>query len=129
MKFNNILLITVIIVFILGLVYNKSKEQKNFEKSIKILYRQSARWAAAAVQDESEIIALLHANYAAGYLWAIKDIISTEQFKKITGVDFLDLENRIVDIQDIASKKMIEKCPNLVFLKDKILLAAMYSRN
>jgi hypothetical protein len=32
-------------------------------KTIRTLIRQSARWALAAQQDESPIIALLHANY------------------------------------------------------------------
>jgi hypothetical protein len=93
-----------------------------------VLYRQTARWAAAAIQDESELIALLHANYATGYLWALKDIVSSEDFKKITNVDFLEFENKIVDIQDSITKRFISKCPNLIFLKDKLLLDAMYSR-
>lgn len=133
MKFNDILLFIVISMVILGIISNmyikKTKQQKNYEKSVKILYRQAARWGAAALQDESEMIALLHANYAAGYLWSIKDIITTERFKEITGVNFMEFEQRIVQIQDTATKRMIEKCPDLVFLKDKILLAAMYSRN
>ena len=42
-------------------------------KNINTLIRQAARWSVAAQQDESPIIALLHANYGAGYLWALKD--------------------------------------------------------
>ena len=106
----------------------KNVKRNDFEKSIRVLYRQCARWAAAALQDESEMIALLHANYAAGYLWSIKDIVSSNEFEEITGVEFLEFENKIVEIQDQATKRMIKKCPDLIFIKDKILLAAMYSR-
>lgn len=132
-KMNNLLFYIIIIALILGcvsMVYNtKKKENEQFKKAIWILYRQVARWSIAALQDESEMIALLHANYAAGYLWSIKDIVSTEEFKKITGVDFMEFENKVVEIQDTVTKRMIEKCPDLIFLKDKILLAAMYSRD
>jgi hypothetical protein len=40
-----------------------------YEDAIKILYRQCARWAAASVQDDATIIKMLHANYAAGFLF------------------------------------------------------------
>jgi len=100
-----------------------------YEDAIRVLYRQCARWAAASVQDNAIIIKMLHANYAAGYLWAIKDIVSTEKFAEITGQDYITFENHIIDIQDRSSKELIEKCPNLVFLKDQEIIKAMYSRN
>lgn len=114
MNINNLFIILVIFALVFAYISIQFKEAENkqhkFEKSIIILYRQAARWAAAALQDKSEIISLLHANYAAGYLWSIKDIVSTEEFKKITGVDFLEFENKIVNIQDNSTKKMIKKC-------------------
>jgi hypothetical protein len=128
MKYIYIIISIIVLIFVFLIRRKYQKNDDDFEKAIKVLYRQSARWGAAALQDESEMIALLHANYAAGYLWSIKDIISSQQFKEITGVDFLKFENRIVEIQDIATKRMIKKCPDLIFLKDEILLAAMYSR-
>ena len=122
----------VFVVFIIYLMYMVQKREIClYENSIKILYRQCARWAAASIQDDATIIKMLHANYAAGYLWAIKDIVSTEQFKKITGEDFNNFESRIVDIQDASSKDIINKCPDLVFIKngDNTIIRAMYSRN
>lgn len=123
------------VLFIIYLMYNLRKRYIClYEDAIKILYRQCARWAAASVQDNATIIKMLHANYAAGYLWAIKDIITAERFKEITGEDFVKFENKIVDIQDASSKELIEKCPNLVFIKDgannndNIIIRAMYSR-
>lgn len=122
------IIISIIVLLILVFLIRRKSQKKEFDNSIMVLYRQTARWAAAAIQDESELIALLHANYATGYLWALKDIVSSEDFKKITNVNFLEFENKIVDIQDSITKRVISKCPNLIFLTDKLLLDAMYSR-
>ena len=43
---------------------SRSTHVENIQK----LTRQAARWSTAAAQDESPLIAVLHANYAAGYL-------------------------------------------------------------
>lgn len=120
--FYFIILILCIYIFIL---YNK---QCNFDNAIRIMYRQSARWAAAAIQDDSIIIKVLHSNYAAGYLWAIKDVVSTSDFKRITGQEFLEFENEIVKIQDSSTKELIEKCKPLIFVENPILYKAMYLR-
>jgi hypothetical protein len=90
------------------------------------MYRQSARWAAASIQDNSTLIKVLHANYAAGYLWALKDIVSTTEFEHITGQNFLEFENEIVKIQDSATKKLIETCQPLMFVENPLLYKAMY---
>lgn len=99
-----------------------------YVESIKVLYRQCGRWASASLQDESDIIKTLHANYATGYLWALKDIVSTDDFKKITGEDFLAFEKTIVQVQDAATKSLISKCKDLVYVEDPVLLKAIYSR-
>ena len=80
-------------------------------KSIKILVRQAARWSTAAKQDNNSLIAVLHANYGAGYLWALKDIASSEQIKIATNIDVSKFEKEITDIQDNATKKMAMLCP------------------
>ena len=58
------------------------------QEKVKILARQAARWSTAAKQDENPLIAVLHANYGAGYLWAINDIITSSQFNEMTGYDY-----------------------------------------
>jgi hypothetical protein len=78
----------------------------------KKLLRQSARWSTASVQDKNAMIAVLHANYGAGYLWALRDIATNDQIKKATGIDILTFENEIVKIQDKATKNMIKICPD-----------------
>ena len=105
------------------------KNGLTFDKAIDILYRQCARWAVAANQDKSEIIAVLHANYAAGYLWAIKDIVSTNDFKRITGEDFLEFEKKIVKIQDDATMKLVSICRMVAPVSDTELLRAIYGKH
>lgn len=93
--------------------YNeKNKDNDNYKNmSIKTLIRQSARWAIASHQDKSPMIAVLHANYAAGYLWAVKDIANDYEIERITNIKLNILENYILDTQDIATKKLTKSCP------------------
>ena len=86
-------------------------ENKYKEMSIQTLIRQAARWAIASHQDESPIIAVLHANYAAGYLWAVKDIATDYEIERITNIKLNRLENYILDTQDLATKKLTQSCP------------------
>jgi|TARA_B110000977_G_scaffold31268_1_gene41419 hypothetical protein len=79
--------------------------------SLDKLIRQSARYATAAQQDASPLIATLHANYAAAYLYAAKDIASDSQIHNSTGVDIMKLKEHIVNIQDMVTKRTVEKCP------------------
>jgi len=100
----------------------------NFENIVTILYRQCARWAVAAEQDENAVIGVLHANYATGYLWALKDIVRTDIFKKITGEDFLTFENKVVKIQDTATQKLVSVCKESIPISDPSLLKAIYKQ-
>ena len=129
--FTFIILLTILLTIILILGINTMNytpiNNYRFENSIRKLYRQTSRWAAAAIQDDSEIIRVLHANYATGYLWAIKDIVSNTEFKHITGEDLLLFENKIVKIQDDSTIRLINKCKSLIFAKEPILFKAMYS--
>lgn len=81
------------------------------KSSIEKLVRQTARWATAAQQDASPLISMLHANYAAGYLWALKDIATPSEIHKATGVDLKRFEEHIVNVQDATTKKVIKVCP------------------
>jgi hypothetical protein len=79
--------------------------------SIEKLVRQSARFATAAQQDESPLVSVLHANYSAGYLWALKDIATPKQIHNATGVDINKFEEHISNVQDMVTKKTLKKCP------------------
>ena len=81
-------------------------------KNIQKLVRQASRWSLAASQDESPIIALLHANYGAGYLWALKDIATDTEIINATDIqDIKSFEKKIIDVQDDATKKVSKICP------------------
>lgn len=122
-----VVVFSVIVILLMVLYFKKSSRQTTLNTVVNILYRQCARWAVASEQDESEIIRVLHANYATGYLWALKDIVSTDVFKKITGEDFLEFEKRIVEIQDKATAKLVHKCKSVIPIQDPTLLKAMYT--
>lgn len=77
------------------------------EDQVMTLYCQAARYAVASLQDESDVIRVLHANYAMGYLMALKDIVTDDQFEKFTGVNRLDFEHRLANIQDMATKTLL----------------------
>ena len=80
---------------------------------IKKLVQQSAKWATMAQQDESPIIAVLHANYAVGYLWAVKDIAGSSEISRQSGVDIKQFEEHIFNVQSMVTKKILKKCPEL----------------
>ena len=123
MKKFNFNLISILIGIILGLLifyvfmtvnkncWLRSDSQQLLDEIIKTLVRQTSRWSAAALQDKSPLIAVLHANYGAGYLWALKDIATAEQIKRVTNIDLLKFENEITSIQDKVTKNAIKVCP------------------
>jgi len=96
-------------------------QQNRKYEDIRKLTRQCARWLIAAQQDDSPLIATLHLQYGMGYLWAIKDITTIDEFKKATGLDFLKFESHAKQIQDQISKQMIKACPQFAGDIDKYL--------
>ena len=111
-----------IFVVILGiLVQSRIKADRDVE-IMNTLIRQTARWSAAAKQDESPIIALLHANYGAGYLWALKDIYTDQDIMEKTGINVIEFKKKIIDIQDGATRKVSAVCPKFIGDLDKYLL-------
>lgn len=117
--------IIIIVIIILSVIYTFYCPYQN-DNSIEILYRQAARWAVASEQDTNPIIAVLHANYAAGYLWAIKDIVTEYDFERITGTNMKQFEKSIIAIQDKATRKLVNECKNVIPTSDTLLLNAMY---
>ena len=121
------ILVLIILLFFVSLMMNRicfddiSRVNKTTEH-INTLIRQAARWSAAAQQDESPIIALLHANYGAGYLWALKDIASDKEIENASGIDVLKFKKTITDIQDESTKKVSKLCPQFVGDINKYLL-------
>ena len=102
-----IYIVAIAIIAFMFIMKGNGTPKGNIEK----LVRQTARWATAAQQDASPLISMLHANYAAGYLWALKDIATPTEIHKATGVDLKRFEEHIVNDQDATTKKVIKVCP------------------
>jgi len=83
----------------------------NTTQHIKILGRQTLRWATAAMQDESPLIAMLHANYGVAYLSALKDIAKDEEIERVLDINIDDMKAYIYMAQDTAVKKSLGMCP------------------
>ena len=81
-------------------------------ENIKVLIKNCARWATTAQQDTSPYLSVMHANYATGYLSALKDIATPQQIHRATGVDFMNFEGHILNLQESVNKKVLEKSPD-----------------
>jgi hypothetical protein len=100
------------VIFVLYLMMKNKTRGMN--KAIEKLVRQSARYAVAAQQDESPVIAILHANYATGYFYALKEFASESQIHNATGIDVKKFKEHITNVQDMVTRKTSEKCPDFV---------------
>ena len=123
-----ILFLVLVLVFV---VFRPDKSLRDLDrvpldKQIRILYRQTARYAVASLQDDSPVVKSLHANYAMGYLMALKDLATTDEFAKATGDNLLSFERKIAGIQDASTVNLVGDCPALVPDEDPALLRAMY---
>jgi hypothetical protein len=87
------------------------KRKFKFRKALGVLVRQAARWATAAKQDKNPMIAVLHANYGAGYLWALQDIATSSEIEQFTGIDWKKFRSGILGAQDEATRRMAKLCP------------------
>lgn len=127
MNMLGIVLLLGFMVFLFVKFFKKRTLDTTLHKIVSVLYRQCARWAVAAEQDENVVIRVLHANYATGYLWALKDIVPTDTFFKITGEDFLSFEKKVVEIQDKATQTLVSVCKESAPISDPSLLKAIYT--
>lgn len=99
----------ILIGIIVFLLFRKTREGRG--EDLHILLRQSARYATAALQDESPLIATLHVNYAAAYFYAARDIASENEIFNSTGIDVHEYKKHLNKIQDTVSKRTIGACP------------------
>jgi len=115
-----------VIVLVLVFVVVRTSVPLDLDKQIRVLYRQTARYAVASLQDDSPVVKSLHANYAMGYLMALKDLATTEQFARATNDNLLSFERKIASIQDASTVNLVGDCPDLIPNEDPGLLRAMY---
>lgn len=93
-----------------------SNNDSDKERVIKTLYRQCARWSTASVQDTNPLVANIHANYAAGYLWALEDLYTSNDITAVIGKDHRTFRSEIQKNQDITTRKISSACPNFAKL-------------
>ena len=105
----NYIIITLFVLFIFFVIIKT--QQPNTNIIINTILRGSARWAAASLQDKSPIVAVLHANYAAGYLWALKDSFSDIDIQLATGINVIKFQKKIIDVQDKSTQMLVKECP------------------
>lgn len=125
MKILLTVITTLLILIILLIVYKIYVDRivSIPEKSkISVLLRQTARYSHASRQDEDPLIALLHANYGAGYLFALKDSFTEKQITSqfSSQQKYLQFQKLVIDAQDKATKKAVNKCPSIINKKDML---------
>jgi len=114
-----ILLILLILLIYLYPIYqihthiNETINNKQYE-NINALIRQVYRWHIASTQDNNPVIALLHSNYAVGYLGALRSISTDNEIKKITNLDINLLEKEATMQQDKSIAKLAKLCPKSI---------------
>jgi hypothetical protein len=116
-----IILFILLIIMVILCFQSKNTINNKDTDNIKILFRQANRWSNASQQDKNPLIATLHANYGVGYLLALRDLYNDDEISKITGVDSRTFSNKIVSIQDKATKNMVKLCPEHLKHLDKEL--------
>jgi len=121
-----LIVIFILLVLFVFVLVRTDKSLSDSDKQIRILYRQTARFAVASLQDDSSVFKTLHANYAMGYLMALKDLATTEQFARATNDNLLSFERKIAAIQDASTVNLVGDCPDLIPDVDPKLLRAMY---
>lgn len=88
-------------------------KRDQLKQIIKTLTRQASRYALAAQQDQQPLISLLHAYYAAAYIFAVADIATPEQVHTATNQDLLQVKSLIEQTQDQVTKRVAARFPGL----------------
>ena len=84
------------------------------QRYLSSLVRQAYRWHVASLQDANPVIAMLHSNYAMGYVGALRSLETEANIKSATGVDLPTLEREVAAQQDKSLAQLLEACPTLV---------------
>jgi hypothetical protein len=106
------LLISLFILLIILSYYNNKNTTNNITNNIQKLLRQTARWATAADQDTNPYIKNLHANYAMGYLMAIKELYTELEINTYGNVNVRKFESEISNIMDDSINLLAKICPS-----------------
>lgn len=111
MKITEYVFCTLFVFLLINIFMHWQSNKLDKDFVINTIIRGCARWATASLQDKSPLVAVLHANYASGYLWALRDTFSDQDIKHSSNIDIIRFQKRITDIQDVATKRIISVCP------------------
>ena len=127
MKQQFVIALVVVVALVAWWLSRTTNGGKVDDQAIRTLYRQAARYMVASLQDESEVIQVLHANYAMGYIMALRDITTDTEFRRATGEDLDAFEHKLAVAQDVATRRLVATRPDLVPLEDSSIMQAIYS--
>jgi len=108
---GTVILYILLLIVIVVAITNVNTKVNEKDKIIRRLVRGISRYGNATIQDKSPLIGVLHANYSAGYLYALMDIATKKEIMNATGIDIKKLAEVIISNQDKAHKNAILQCP------------------
>ena len=108
----------VVVVLVLALLSRSTATQggsysPHFTKTLKNLLAQSTRWSTIAQQDQNLVVALMHVNYALGFLKASRRLASDADIQKITGTNVVELHFLMENQQADLIQQISTACPAL----------------
>jgi hypothetical protein len=83
---------------------------KTNEQLVKKLLKKSAQLSVESTQDSDPIVSVQKANYAIGYLDAIRDIMPEQEIVSLTGVDMVKFTTELNRIQSNNLTNLSNKC-------------------
>lgn len=102
-----------LVIFMFIFLFSKKESYTPKKDIVDTLSRQAHRWAVASKQDMNPVIKVLHANYAAGYLWALDDIASESEIEASIETSYKNFRHQITNIQEEAVKALLKECPQI----------------
>lgn len=90
----------------------KSHDKTDTSAVVKQLVQSSAQWNSSSLQDNSKILALMHANYAMAYMNAARSLASDSQIETWTHARMDELLREQQESQTKAIQSLGNDCPN-----------------
>ena len=106
------------IVILVLIMQNRSRGTKS---SIEKMVKQAAKYAITAQQDVSPVMSVRHANYAVAHLYALGNIATDTQIHNATGIDVKKFREHITNVQEMTTKKTVDKFPDFAGQVDMYL--------
>jgi len=105
-------------ILVLSVLSNHDKKDKRryspkFVKEVNRAVQQANQWMSQAKQDTQPLFALMHINYAIATANALRRQVSSEEIKRMTGVDIEELIYLWESEQREAIQKIGALCPVL----------------